>query len=269
MDRFDHDGYFSTQPYVPRAGEEPLGPYDSVPIPAQQTWESAPRTVVLDGWDPDEELAAMTTAAPGRPSPGSRRPVAPAPQPTSPHPRTTSPYEQSPAPRQQSPSDTPDGPHVRVDRRRPRRRPGFLAGRGVAQAKILIVAICVCAACLLLWSIAYTYGQLRAVAEGMLPDAVALWWPLAVYGPWFLAALSIARATMQHRRALRSWAVLLTASAVAVALCVGHSSHSLMAFVMFGIPPVTALVCFWELIGQVPNKRWTRRGAHAPRNPRG
>ncbi|MFF0739178.1 DUF2637 domain-containing protein [Streptomyces sp. NPDC004111] len=255
MDRFNNDGYFYTQPQGPWAGEEPLKQYDGVPFPAQQSWEGAPRTtVVMDGWDPDEELAAMTSPTPNQ-------------QPPAPHRQPAAPNGQPAAPNGHAVPDPQAGPHLRIDRRRPRRRSRFLAARGTVQAKILISAICVCAGVLLIWSVAYTYGQLRTIATGLLPDAVALWWPLAVYGPWFLAALSIARATMQHRTAYRSWAVLLASSAVAVALCVGHSSRSIMAFVMFGFPPVTALVCFWELIGQVPSRRWTRQGAHAPRIP--
>ncbi|MFJ4422195.1 DUF2637 domain-containing protein [Streptomyces bobili] len=174
----------------------------------------------------------------------------------------------SPAPNQQPSPDSMDRPQHRSDRRRMQQNPHLPAGRRISHATILIVAIAVCAACLLGWSVAYTYGQLRTIAEGMLPDAVARWWPLAVYGPWFVAALSILRATVQHRRARRSWGVLLTASAMAAALCVGHSSRSLMAFVMFGVPPVTALVCFWELIGQVSTRCRIRQGAHAQRSAR-
>ncbi|MFF8319554.1 DUF2637 domain-containing protein [Streptomyces bobili] len=245
MDRFSNDGFFYAHPYTPRAGEEPGSQYDSIPFPSQQardsaphtqSWDSAPQhtTAVLDGWDPDDELAAML----------------------------------SPAPNQQPSPDLMDRPQRRSDRRRMQQKPPFLAGRRISHATILIVAIAVCAACLLGWSVAYTYGQLRTIAEGMLPDAVARWWPLAVYGPWFVAALSILRATVQHRRARRSWAVLLTASAMAAALCVGHSSRSLMAFVMFGVPPITALVCFWELIGQISSKCRIRQGAHAQRSAR-
>lgn len=269
MDRFGNNGHFYHQSYVPRAGEEPGGQYDSIPFPVQQSWDSTPHApgwdgaphatvwdgvphtaawdnaphatvwdnaqhaAVLDGWDPDEELAAML----------------------------------SPAQSQQPSPDALDRPHHRGDRRRTRQEPNLPPGRRINHATLLIAAIFVCAACLLGWSVAYTYGQLRVIAEGMLPDAVARWWPLAVYGPWFVAALSILRATVQHRRARRSWSVLLAASAMAAALCVGHSSRSLMAFVMFGVPPVTALVCFWELIGQVSSKQGTRQGAHAQRSP--
>ncbi|MGW6274437.1 DUF2637 domain-containing protein [Streptomyces sp. NPDC055060] len=242
MDRFTDDDYMHAQAYAPWAPEEPTSRYGSVPLPAPPTWDHPPApTAVTPGWDPDEELAALTS-----PSPAAARPPAPTPQPI---------------------PGAPGGPLSRSDRRRLQKKPHFLAGRRIPQAAILICAICGCAALLLAWSVAYTYGRLRAVAEIMLPHAVAQWWPLAVYGPWFVAALSILRAAVQHRDARRSWAVLLTASATAAALCVGYSTRSLMAYVLFGIPPLTALVCFWELIGQVSSKRWSRHAAHAQRRP--
>ncbi|WP_406859053.1 DUF2637 domain-containing protein [Streptomyces sp. HUAS MG47] len=128
---------------------------------------------------------------------------------------------------------------------------------------VLFAAVAVCAASLLGWSITYSYGQLRTIAEFVLPARLAPWWPLMVYGPWFVAALSILRAAVRQRTALRSWGVLLLTSAMAVALCVSHAPHSVLALVTLGIPPVTALVCFWELVGQFSPKHRARKGAHA------
>jgi hypothetical protein len=125
----------------------------------------------------------------------------------------------------------------------------------------------VCAAALLAWSVSYTYGQLRAISESVLPPSLAQWWPLTVYGPWFVAALSILRATLQRRPANRSWGVLLATSALAMALCVSHSSHSVLAFVTLGIPPITSLVIFWELVGQFSAPHRVRKGAHAQQRP--
>ncbi|MEV4233279.1 hypothetical protein AB0J81_40695, partial [Streptomyces bobili] len=106
MDRFSNDGFFYAHPYTPRAGEEPGSQYDSIPFPVQQvrdsaphtqSWDSAPQhtTAVLDGWDPDDELAAML----------------------------------SPAPNQQPSPDPMDRPQRRSDRRSMQDKPGFLAGR--------------------------------------------------------------------------------------------------------------------------------------------
>ncbi|MET7286837.1 DUF2637 domain-containing protein [Streptomyces sp. NPDC005573] len=230
-------------------GTVPPSQYGTVPFPAQQSWNGPAPAATLNPWDLDEELAHMLSAEPA-PSPAPASAPAPVPEPR-------------PA------SDPPDRMPGRSERRRMQRQSRLLVvgGRHITQATILIAVIAVCAASLLGWSISYTYGQLRAIAETVLPGRLAHWWPLTVYGPWFVAALSILRATVQHQRAPRSWGVLLTASAMAVALCVSHSSRSLLAYVMLGVPPITALVCFWELVGQLSSKYRTRQGAHAQHRP--
>lgn len=112
------------------------------------------------------------------------------------------------------------------------------------------------------WSLSYSYNQLRGVSLLVVSAKLAQWWPLTVYGPWLVAGLSILRASVQHRTAWQSWAVMLTSSATAVALCVGHSAHSLLAMVVVGIPPITALVCFRELVGQISPQNGPRHAFH-------
>jgi hypothetical protein len=154
----------------------------------------------------------------------------------------------------------------RIDRRRTRSKSPFRkACQRITQVTVLFAVIAVCVATMLAWSIAYTYGQLCIIAESVLPVNLAQYWPLTVYGPWFVSALSILRATAQRQSANRSWGVLLATSAIAVALCVGHSSHSVLAFVTLGVPPITSLVCFWEFVGQLSSKHRIPKGAHAQR----
>ncbi|MDT9695291.1 DUF2637 domain-containing protein [Streptomyces sp. P17] len=233
VDRYNDRAHFYTPQYPLRSEHDTRDPYDSVPIPAQQSWDSAVPDATLRRRDLEEELARTLPTA-SRPTPSS----APA-----------------------------DEPLRRSDRRRMQRKPPFrIGGHPITQVTVLFAAIAVCAACLLGWSITYTYGQLTTIAQLVLPEQLAQWWPLTVYGPWFVAALSILRATVQRQPATRSWGVLLVTSAMAVALCVSHSSRSLLAFVTLGIPPITALVCFWELVGQIASKHQTRKGAHAQRS---
>ncbi|MFK0281470.1 DUF2637 domain-containing protein [Streptomyces sp. NPDC090499] len=136
-------------------------------------------------------------------------------------------------------------------------------GRSVTHITLLIATVSLCAVSMLAWSLCYSYAQLRGIASSVLPGGLARYWPLTVYGPWFVAALSVLRATAQRRSARRSWCVVLAASVVAVALCVSHSSHALLSLVIFGIPPVTALVCFWELVGQISTKSGPRHATPA------
>ncbi|MGW3950481.1 DUF2637 domain-containing protein [Streptomyces sp. NPDC004752] len=207
--------------------------YDTVSRPTQQSWHPTAPEATAHGWDLDDELARMlSTAAVADPAPR--------------------------APRRLS---------RRSGRRRLRTESHFLdGGQRVTHVTLLIAAITLCAASMLGWSVSYSYGQLRTIALSVLPSNLAQWWPFMVYGPWFVAALSILRATVQRRSARRSWGVILAASAMAVALCVSHSSRSLLSYVMLGIPPITALVCFWELVGQISTRFRPRHGAHAQRN---
>ncbi|MFI9250809.1 DUF2637 domain-containing protein [Streptomyces sp. NPDC053069] len=185
-------------------------------------------------WDPVEELAQMLSAASGA-----------SPEPSPPHERSSH----------------------RRNRRRIRTESRSPENSRSAHVTLLIATISVCAICMLGWSFSYSYTQLRATASSVLPMRLAQWWPLTVYGPWLVAALSILRATVQSRSARRSWGVLLGASAMAVALCVSHSSHSPLSLIIFGIPPITALVCFWEIVGQVSSKvSKPRHAAHSRRN---
>ncbi|MFG2500819.1 DUF2637 domain-containing protein [Streptomyces sp. NPDC048441] len=256
------DNWYGNSSFGPEylRGPEPgtLDPYGSVPIPVQQSWGGVGLEATLSRRGLEEELAEMLAAAPAtKPSPP------PAELPLS-REELTEMLAAVAGPKPPPSAEPDEQPLSRIDRRRMRQKPPFLvACQRISQVTVLFAAIAVCAACLLGWSIAYSYGQLRTIAENILPVQLAQWWPLTVYGPWFVAALSILRAAVQHQPARRSWGVLLVASAMAVALCVSHSSHSVLAFVTLGIPPITALVCFWELIGQVSSKRHARRAPHA------
>jgi hypothetical protein len=232
---YDEAGLYNLQ-YALRTDPDTLTQpaYDTVSLSTAQSWNPAqPPEAAAHGWDLDDELARMLSNASG---------ATPAPT----------------VPRRMS---------RKSGRRRLRTESHFLdGGQRITHVTVLIAAISLSAASMLGWSVSYSYGQLRTIALSVLPIDLAQWWPLTVYGPWFVAALSILRATVQRRSARRSWGVILAASAMAVALCVSHSSRSLLSYVMLGIPPITALVCFWELVGQVSSRCRPRHGAHAQRN---
>ncbi|MFF7813420.1 hypothetical protein ACFZCF_16115 [Streptomyces sp. NPDC007945] len=214
--------------FPPRSGRDEHVPYDAGPLPTRQHWDDNGLDTTMSQRHLEEELAHLLAAEPG--------------------------------PSQDV--DPVDRQAPRIDRRRTRPRPQFLGlYRRITQVTALFAAIAVCAACLLVWSITYTYGQLSETAASVLPMNLAHWWPLTLYGPWSVAALSVLRAAVQRQPAKRSWGVLLVTSAMAVALCVSHSSRSVLAYVTLGIPPITSLVCFWELVGQFSCERRTRRRA--------
>ncbi|MFP8904887.1 DUF2637 domain-containing protein [Streptomyces atacamensis] len=113
-----------------------------------------------------------------------------------------------------------------------------------------------------------SYDPLRLLAGPAVPADLARWWPLLVYGPWLAGSLSILRATVLRRRVRHSWAVVILFSAVAVVLCVAHAPKTLTGVAAAGLPPITALACFHQLVGQItltqPRHALPRRPAPLP-----
>ncbi|MEU7044756.1 DUF2637 domain-containing protein [Streptomyces varsoviensis] len=121
---------------------------------------------------------------------------------------------------------------------------------------------------------AASYPALHGLASGVAPGGVALLWPLLVYGPWLAATLSILRARAYRRRTTHSWCVLILFAAIAMALCIIHAPTTPAGIIVAGLPPVTVLLCFHQLIrqldltpGPTPATRHasTSRGAHRQR----
>ncbi|MEJ8670378.1 DUF2637 domain-containing protein [Streptomyces sp. MS1.AVA.1] len=214
----------------------------------QNLWHVPDATISSSGgWDLDEELAQMLNTTQGIDLSAASVP-APAPTPPPAH-------RDRPPPRP-------------VHRKRPQPSNNILAGNPkIFTVGVLVTLITLCAVTMLTWSISYSYDQLRSIALLVVSPNLAHWWPLTVYGPWLLAGLSILRASVQRRTARRSWAVMLISSGTAVALCIGQSAHSLLAMVVVGIPPITALVCFRELVGQFSSRPGPRHAADAMNGP--
>lgn len=205
-------------------------------VETQQIWLPGPRNSPAT-WDPDEELIRMAQMAHGMDAVPPQR-------------------------------DGHQPPRRPASRRRPRPGAHMLSGNPrIIPVAILITTIAVCAVTMLFWSLSYSYVQLRFIALQVVSAHLARWWPLTVYGPWLLAGLSILRAAVQNRTARRSWAVMLISSGTAVVLCIGQSPSSLLGMVVVGIPPITALVCFRELVGQFSSRQGPRHAADTLNGP--
>lgn len=209
----------------------------------QNLWQAQDQAMSPEGWDLDQELAQMLGAT-----------HTPDPVPPRQDPRQDK--DRQPLPRPVHRKRPQPGAHTLT------RNPRFLT------VSVLVTLITLCAVTMLTWSISYSYDQLRSIALLVVSPKLAHWWPLTVYGPWLLAGLSILRASVQRRTARRSWAVMFISSGTAVALCIGQSAHSLLAMVVVGIPPITALVCFRELVGQFSSRRGPRHAADAMNGPK-
>ncbi|MCB5905956.1 DUF2637 domain-containing protein [Streptomyces pinistramenti] len=214
------DGHLRNGDAFPHSVRD-AGPQVGMPLFAPQAepygfgrvpWESVP------GWD-GEGLAVQQEpfAAPYPPVPEAG--------PVVPHPRS----------RRHRP-----GIH-RADRTRIRAWARMLSSTAAALTAVLISVLgaMVC------------YTPLRALASEGVPGGLAALWPLLIYGPWTVASLSILRASANRRRVRHSWCVVILLSAVAVVLCIAHARLTLPAVSVAGLPPITVLLSFHQLVRQI------------------
>jgi hypothetical protein len=114
-----------------------------------------------------------------------------------------------------------------------------------------------------------SYDPLRHVATPTVAEDLSRCWPLLVFGPWFVASLSVLRAALHRRRAAHSWVVVVFFSALAVTLCINQADKTLTGVAAGGLPPITALTCFHQLVRQItltrPHRRPPRRRPHRAR----
>ncbi|MBV9022927.1 MAG: DUF2637 domain-containing protein [Streptomycetaceae bacterium] len=96
-----------------------------------------------------------------------------------------------------------------------------------------------------------SYDPMRHLASLGVSPGLAGWWPLLVFGPWLVASLSILRAAVHQRHVPHSWAVVVFFSAIAVYLCVAHTQKTVTGMAVAGLPPITALVSFHQLVRQI------------------
>ncbi|RKN47143.1 DUF2637 domain-containing protein [Streptomyces hoynatensis] len=96
-----------------------------------------------------------------------------------------------------------------------------------------------------------SYEPLRAAAATGAPPSLTAWWPLLIYGPWLVASMSILRAALHQKRVTHSWAVVIFFSGLAVALCVAQAPATVTDIAVAGLPPVSALVAFHQIVRQI------------------
>ncbi|MEV6835810.1 DUF2637 domain-containing protein [Streptomyces sp. NPDC051133] len=103
------------------------------------------------------------------------------------------------------------------------------------------------------------YDPLRLVAASRTQSGSVPWWPLLVFGPWLVAALSVFRSALHQRRAFHSWCVLLLFSAFAMTLCVAQAPKNVIATAAAALPSFASLACFQQVVRQITLTRPPRR----------
>ncbi|MFH9421857.1 DUF2637 domain-containing protein [Streptomyces sp. NPDC017529] len=121
--------------------------------------------------------------------------------------------------------------------------------RTLSVVTVVLTAVIVVAVGLL--AAVASYPPLRALAGEATSPHIAQLWPLLVYGPWVAAILSILRARAHRRRTAHSWCVVIFFAAVATVLCIAKAPTTPAGITVAGLPPVTVLLCFHQLIRQL------------------
>lgn len=114
-----------------------------------------------------------------------------------------------------------------------------------------------------------SYEPLRQLASGATPPEMAELWPLLIYAPWLAATLVILRTRVYRRRATHSWLVVFFFAGVALLLCVVNAPRNPVAITIAGLPPVTVLLCFHQLVRQLDLSQTPVRAARHANTPRG
>ncbi|MDI6410637.1 DUF2637 domain-containing protein [Streptomyces albus] len=114
-----------------------------------------------------------------------------------------------------------------------------------------------------------SYPSLYDLARESAPPSVAQAWPLLIYAPWVAATLSILRTRAYRRRTVHSWLVVLFFAAVASLLCVADAPATPAGIAVAGLPPITALLCFHQLVRQLDLPSVPTAPSRHARRPKG
>ena len=145
---------------------------------------------------------------------------------------------------------------------------GKLTWRGVLSFSSVLLTALITGLVSVLGAFA-SYEPLRQLAAGAAPPGMATLWPLLIYAPWLAATLVILRTRVYRRRAPHSWLVVLFFAGVALLLCVVNAPHTPVGITIAGLPPVTVLLCFHQLVRQLDLSHTPVRAARHANTPRG
>ncbi|MGW8374782.1 DUF2637 domain-containing protein [Streptomyces sp. ODS28] len=149
--------------------------------------------------------------------------------------------------------DTADVPRPSAPPSSHRRPPRLLSKqnwlRGASIGLALLTSVVVIAVSV--FGAVVSYSPLEHAAAQAAPPEVARCWPLLIFAPWLVAYFTILRATLHRRRAVRAWLLVVFCVALAAALCVSEAPQTLTGVLVSGLPPVAALACFAQHMGQL------------------
>jgi hypothetical protein len=252
--QYEQTGYYPDFP-----AERAEGSWDGEGWQHSSGEDSGPLIPPESGWDPAEELAYMLRDA------IEQQPKIPAARHedhlVGPKPKTH---------REALVELTGELPPVKTPSRRHRKVRAWQRPNGIRIASYSIAALAtVIASAVSIFGGLVAYDPLRFVAATRTQSSVVSWWPLLVFGPWLVAALSIVRSALHRRRALHSWCVLLVFSAFAMALCIAEAPKNIIDTAAAALPSFASLACFQQVVRHItltrpPRRTLARHRLHTP-----
>lgn len=114
-----------------------------------------------------------------------------------------------------------------------------------------------------------TLAPMAYVAATAGHPGAARWWPFLIHGPWLVAALSLVRAGIHHRRAVHSWLVIAAFAALSMALSISYAPKNMQGIIVAVLPAAAMTACLHQLVRQITLTRPPARSApEHPGDPR-
>ncbi|UGQ12429.1 hypothetical protein LO772_02095 [Yinghuangia sp. ASG 101] len=115
-----------------------------------------------------------------------------------------------------------------------------------------------------------TLAPMAYVAATTGHPGAARWWPFLIHGPWLVAALSLVRAGIHHRRAMHSWLVIAAFAALSMALSISYAPKNMQGIIVAVLPAAAMTACLHQLVRQITLTRPPARSTpEHPGDPRG
>lgn len=129
-------------------------------------------------------------------------------------------------------------------------------GRGlVLLSRTMVVLSALVVGAVVVLGVLSTLAPMASVAATAGHPGAARWWPFLIHGPWLVAALSLVRAGIHHRRAVHSWLVIAAFAALSMALSISYAPRNMQGIIVAVLPAAAMTACLHQLVRQITLNR--------------
>lgn len=169
------------------------------------------------------------------------------------------------APTLEEPRVTVELPTQRTRPHSHRRQMPRTTSRGlVFLSRSMVVLSALVVALVVFLGVLSTLAPMEYVAATAGHPGSARWWPFLIHGPWLVAALSLVRAGIHHRRAVHSWLVIAAFAALSMALSISFAPKNMQGIIVAVLPAAAMTACLHQLVRQITLTRPPAKSAPEP-----